>query len=71
MIMQRDLFGILNAIKGVPKECIECVAFHQEGHISVPCRGDFNPHKCEDSIKPSKDYNNFPQSKCKDGEQDK
>lgn len=52
MITQKDLFGILNAIKGVPKECVECVAFHQEGHISVPCRGDFDPRKCEDSIEP-------------------
>lgn len=46
MITQKDLFEILNAIKGVPKECVECVAFHQEGHISVPCKGDFAPEKC-------------------------
>ena len=52
MITQKDLLGILNAIKGVPKECRECVAFHQEGHISVPCRGDFAPWECEDSDEP-------------------
>lgn len=50
MITQKDLCGILNAIKGVPKECVECVAFHQEGYISVPCGGNFDPCKCEGSI---------------------
>ena len=52
MITQKDVVDILNAIKGVPKECVECVAFHQEGHISVPCRGDFELRKCEGSIEP-------------------
>lgn len=30
----------------IPKECLECVAYHQEGHISMPCKGDFAPEKC-------------------------
>ena len=29
-----------------PKKCSECVAFHAEGNLSVPCNGDFWDH-CE------------------------
>lgn len=42
MLTQKDMIELLIAIKGVPKECVDCVAFHQEGHISTPCRGDFD-----------------------------
>lgn len=29
-----------------PTKCSECVAFHAEGNLSVPCNGDFWDH-CE------------------------
>ena len=52
MLTQKDVCGILTAIKGVPKECVDCAAFHQEGRISVPCSGDFDPYNCENSTVP-------------------
>ena len=41
----KELVSILTAMKGVPKECSDCATFCQEGHISVPCNGDF-PKDC-------------------------
>ena len=40
-----ELTSILLAGRDAPKECGNCVAFCQEGHTDVPCKGTFD---CED-----------------------
>lgn len=40
--LYREISSILSAVGHAPPECAECVAYHQEGHISVPCSGDFD-----------------------------
>lgn len=42
----RGFLEMFRAIASAPPECSECVAFHAEGNISVPCNGDFPTH-CE------------------------
>ncbi len=37
-----ELASILFAVGNAPPECAECIAYCQEGHISVPCDGDFD-----------------------------
>lgn len=37
----KELSDILCAISCFPPECSDCVAFCQEGHIDVPCKGDW------------------------------
>ena len=49
---EKELKEILTAIGSAPPECTDCVAYCAEGHISVPCRGDFDcscrmAHNCK------------------------
>ena len=47
MLTEKKFHQIFRAIAYTPKECAECVAFHEEGTLAVPCRGDFHPKTCE------------------------
>ena len=38
---KKEILNILSEIARMPPECSDCVAFCEEGHISVPCRGDW------------------------------
>ena len=40
-----EILSILTATSLAPKECANCVAFCQEGHIDIPCKGSF---ECEE-----------------------
>ena len=37
-----EIASILSVVSKAPPECSELVVYCQEGHISVPCGGDFN-----------------------------
>ena len=40
----REFLGMFRAIALAPPKCSECVAYHAEGNMSVPCNGDFLEH---------------------------
>lgn len=41
-----ELQKMFRAIAFAPQKCSECVAYHAEGNLSVPCNGAF-PEHCE------------------------
>lgn len=43
----KEMMNLLRAVSFAPEQCSNCVAFCQEGSISVPCEGDFHPNDCE------------------------
>ena len=38
----KEIIEILVAVGEAPPECADCAAFCAEGHISYPCKGDFD-----------------------------
>jgi hypothetical protein len=57
----REFLEMFRAISSAPPKCSECVAYHAEGNMSVPCNGDFLEH-CE--------YNGTDDDEDGDGEQE-
>ena len=41
-----EFLEMFRVIASAPPKCSECVAYHAEGNMSVPCNGDFWDH-CE------------------------
>lgn len=50
-----EIASILSTIGNAPPECAECIAYHEEGHISAPCGGDFDCEWRREQIGGSKD----------------